>query len=160
MSAALFPPTKPCPCGHGLAYAACCRPFHRAERPAPTAETLMRSRYAAFALADGAYLARTLHTSHEDRAQQTEEALAHQLRDVARNLRFRGLQVIASHEDGDRGQVLFFARVFEKGKDRSFLERSDFVREDGRWFYLGGVPREHGAHTPLDPRLSLASFVE
>jgi SEC-C motif-containing protein len=151
-------PTKPCPCGSERTYAACCRPFHRGESDAPSAEALMRSRYAAFAIGDGAYLARTLHPSHEDRAQASEEVLARQLREVARNLKFMGLRVIEAHEDGDRAQVLFFARVFEKGQDRSFLEKSNFVREGGRWLYLGGTPREHPAKAPLEPGLSLASF--
>lgn len=38
-----------CPCGTGLPYGECCAPRHRGAT-APTAETLMRSRYTAFAL--------------------------------------------------------------------------------------------------------------
>jgi hypothetical protein len=39
--------------------------------------------------------------------------------------------------------VLFYARIFERGADRSFAERSTFVREAGAWRYAAGelVPR-------------------
>ena len=43
-------PADTCPCGSGKPYAACCGPLHAGEKPAPTAEALMRSRYAAYVL--------------------------------------------------------------------------------------------------------------
>ena len=46
-------PTGACPCGSLLAYAVCCGPLLTGERHAETAEALMRSRYTAFAVADG-----------------------------------------------------------------------------------------------------------
>ena len=49
-------PATPCPCGSGRAFGACCGPALSGERPAPTAEALMRSRYTAFTLHDTAYL--------------------------------------------------------------------------------------------------------
>ena len=45
-----------CPCGLGDGYASCCGRLH-AGAPAPTAESLMRSRYSAFAVGDAGYLA-------------------------------------------------------------------------------------------------------
>ena len=46
--------------------------------------------------------------------------------------------------EGDSGEVLFFARIFEQGQDRSFAELSTFEREAGGWRYASGilVPRE------------------
>ena len=38
--------------------------------------------------------------------------------------------------EGD--EVLFDARVFERGGHRSFAELSTFVREDGSWRYASG----------------------
>lgn len=51
--AALQPihPDKRCPCGTGLPYGQCCRRFHVGAQ-APTAETLMRSRFTAFVTRD------------------------------------------------------------------------------------------------------------
>ena len=37
------------------------------------------------------------------------------------------------------GEVTFLARVYEKGQDRSFVERSDFRRVDGAWRYVGAL---------------------
>ena len=46
-----FDDAKACPCGLGQPYGECCGPAHRGHAPA-TAEGLMRSRFAAFALDD------------------------------------------------------------------------------------------------------------
>ena len=37
------------------------------------------------------------------------------------------------------GLVLFFARVFDKGVDRSFVELSQFRREGSAWRYASGI---------------------
>lgn len=98
----------------------------------------MRSRFAAFALGLGDYLVATLAEGHEDRALPAP-ALARELARVKERQRFLDLHVAHAAEDGDRGEVLFVARVFERGKDRSFAELSTFVREaDGAWRYRGG----------------------
>jgi uncharacterized protein YchJ len=55
-----------CPCGLGEDYASCCGRLHTGA-PAPTAESLMRSRYSAFAVADAGYLLRTWHPSRRPR---------------------------------------------------------------------------------------------
>jgi SEC-C motif-containing protein len=55
-----------CPCrkkSEAVAYDECCAPFHAGTAVPPTAEALMRSRYAAFALGDAAYLKATWHAS-------------------------------------------------------------------------------------------------
>jgi SEC-C motif-containing protein len=97
----------------------------------------MRSRYAAFARGLGAYLVRTLSVDHPDRAHD-EAALALALSRVKDRQRFLGLTILASHVEGDRGEVLFHARIFERGVDRSFTERSRFYREALGWRYAGG----------------------
>ena len=60
-------PEKQCRCGSGARLDACCGPY-LAGLPAPTAEALMRSRYTAFTLGDGAYIARTFAAEHRDSA--------------------------------------------------------------------------------------------
>src|SRR5579863_8679202 len=131
-------PPKSCPCHSGLRYAACCAPLHHGA-PAPTPEALMRSRYAAFALGLGEYLVDTLATSHPDR-DLPREALVIELSRVKERQRFLGLRIVRAEGD----EVLFDARIFERGEDRSFAELSTFVREDGRWAYARGraVTRE------------------
>lgn len=129
---------RDCPCTSGLRYAACCRPLHAGERAAATPEALMRSRFSAFALGLGGYLVDTLSSDHEDRALPAD-ALARELGRVRERQRFLGLEILHASTDGDRGEVLFFARVFERGRDRSFAELSTFVREDGSFRYQSGV---------------------
>src|SRR5690606_17349340 len=54
-------------------------------------------------------------------------------------LRYRGLTIHDARVEGDRGEVLFTARVFAKGRDRSFVERSLFIRTGDSWRYLDGT---------------------
>jgi SEC-C motif domain protein len=97
----------------------------------------MRSRYSAFALGLGEYLVDTLSRDHDDRA-APRATLVRQLSRVKDTQRFMGLEILSSSMNGDRGEVTFRAKIFEKGKDRSFAEHSHFVREDGDWKYAFG----------------------
>jgi SEC-C motif domain protein len=104
----------------------------------------VRSRYAAFALGLGDYLLETLAVTHPDRS-LPRDALVRELSSARVTQRFTGLRILfsatggASGDDPDRGQVLFLARIFVDGRDRSFVELSDFVREGAAWRYAGGV---------------------
>lgn len=147
-----------CPCHSGRPYAGCCEPFHRGT-PAPTCAELMRSRYSAFALGLGDYLVATLAADHPDRG------LAAELGRVKDVQRFQRLVILHATEDGDEGEVLFFAGIFGKGTtparrgDRSFAELSRFVRERGAWRYASGDLVE-AARLPKDlSRLDRASFL-
>jgi SEC-C motif-containing protein len=97
----------------------------------------MRSRYSAFALGLGVYLVETLSADHPDRKQDTE-ALAVMLSRAKETKRFLGLTIVDSHADDEYGLVTFRARVFERGADRSFTERSSFRKEPGGWRYQRG----------------------
>ncbi|HEY8074118.1 MAG TPA: YchJ family metal-binding protein [Labilithrix sp.] len=124
--------TRDCPCGSAERYAKCCGVFHDGAREPETPETLMRSRYAAFALGRGDWLEKTLARDHADRATPN---LARELGRVKDKQRFLGLRVLFAKGD----EVLFHARIFERGVDRSFAELSTFVREDGAWRYASGI---------------------
>ncbi|MCE9673837.1 hypothetical protein LY474_39190 [Myxococcus stipitatus] len=156
-----MPPAPPCPCCSGLRYRECCAPFHRGEAEAPDAERLMRSRYAAFAQREAAYLWKTLHPDHPDRARPQEEVLR-ELRDFARAHQYPKLVVMDRRPPDANGvaQVLFFAKVFEKGKERSFVERSYFRHDGTGWRYHSGdtrMPRD----LPVPPEaLTLDTFPE
>jgi SEC-C motif-containing protein len=134
---------RDCPCHSGRSYAQCCGPLHARQREAATPEALMRSRYAAFALGKGEYLVRTLALGHPDRAQD-EGALAHALSQAKQTQRFLGLTIHSTHAAESTGEVVFTARIFERGADRSFTERSRFEREDGAWRYAGGELVDEG----------------
>jgi SEC-C motif domain protein len=128
-----------CPCGSGATYGACCGPLHRGEREAPDAATLMRSRFAAYAVGDAAYLWKTLHRDHDDRS-RPEATVRGELREAFRRFRYMGLTVLDQAPADREGvaKVLFLARVFERGQDRSFVEVSDFLHDGVGWRYLCG----------------------
>lgn len=119
-----------CPCGDRAAFADCCGRFH-AGAAAPTAEALMRSRYSAFVLGDADYLLATWHSS----TRPERDALR-----INPAVRWLGLEVKCASEDGDAATVEFIARSKRGGSPAERLhETSQFLREDGRWFYVDGV---------------------
>ncbi len=123
----------PCPCGRlspkgmVLGLDDCCGPCH-AGQPAPDAESLMRSRYSAFVRGDAPYLLATWHSSQRP-AELKLEASG----------KWLGLEIKQHRVTGaDTAEVEFVARFRVGGKAVRQHERSRFVREDGRWFYLHG----------------------
>jgi SEC-C motif-containing protein len=122
----------PCPCGSRLTYERCCQVWHDGETP-PDAETLMRSRYAAFVLRLEDYLLATWHPG--------TRPLELRLGESAR--RWIGLKVVR-HEVLTAGAALveFIARYKASGRARELRETSRFVHENGRWLYVDGVAAE------------------
>ena len=120
-----------CPCGSGKAYAECCQGFHRREAVPESPEALMRSRYSAFVLGLADYL---LATWHPDTRPATL--------DVSDSPDWVGLEVLSSGSEGDRGQVHFRAMYRVQGGFGYLEEESDFVGEEGRWYYLSGKTSE------------------
>lgn len=118
----------PCPCGSGSPYAACCGRWH-AGAPAPDAEALMRSRYAAYALGRADYL----------RATWAPETCPPQIEPDPPGLRWLGLEV-KRHVllDPTRATVEFVARSKLGGRAHRLHETSRFERRAGRWLYVDG----------------------
>jgi SEC-C motif domain protein len=123
-----------CPCGRtgfkgqALAYADCCGLAHTGQRPAPDAETLMRSRYSAFVRGDVPYLLATWHAS------QRPETL-----EMETGAKWLGLEIKQHRMTGEHtAEVVFVARFRVGGRAVRQHENSRFVREDGRWFYVDG----------------------
>lgn len=117
-----------CPCLSGLSYAECCEPLHRGATTGPTAEQLMRSRFSAFAVGDADYLLATWHPS----TRPTTFALDPELR-------WYRLDILDRSAGGlldTRGEVEFEAFWRSPDGRGTQRERSSFVREGGRWFYL------------------------
>lgn len=122
--------TAPCPCGSSTAYERCCKRWHQGE-PAPDAEALMRSRYAAYALGLTDYLLHTWHPFTRPGSLQDETG--------AQPLKWLGLKIIR-HETtrDDQATVEFIARYKVNGKAEKLHEHSRFVREQGQWLYVDG----------------------
>jgi SEC-C motif domain protein len=98
----------------------------------------VRTRFSAFALGEVEYLWRTLDARHELRSQE-RDAVLRSLRTSSRSARYRSLEIHESKIDGDRASVLFTARIFVQGRDRSFVELAFFARSGGAWRYLDGI---------------------
>jgi SEC-C motif domain protein len=135
----------PCPCGSGARYGACCRRFHRGDEP-PDPVSLMRSRFAAFALGESAYLRRTLDPEHPDAAAPAGAP--------DRSLKYARLRVL----DHDADRVLFHAEIYRAGKECSFAELSRFRNHAGAWRYVSGQLRPMRADDPELEGLTLRSF--
>lgn len=93
------------------------------------AKALMCSRYEAFVRGDEAWLLATWHPSTRPGRVEFQPGV-----------RWLGLEV-RSHRrlDEDHAEVEFIARWRQPGgKAVRQHERSRFVREDGRWYYLDG----------------------
>jgi len=129
------PPSMPCPCGSQQRLAQCCGVYLHQQIPAPTAETLMRSRYSAYCLKKVDYLLKTEYPSR--RKLNSRERIAA----TANSLKWLGLSVLSTEagQTNDETGVVEFVAVYQDGKDTAQLhERSRFVKEQGRWFYTDG----------------------
>ncbi len=133
-TSASVPESENCPCGSGLAHAACCGPI-LAGAPAPSAAALMRSRYTAYAKRDYRHLENSLS------AEQRSDFSLKDARDWAESSKWLGLEVTATEAGGlddQEGTVDFVARFSVNGEERKHVEKARFIREEGRWVY-GGV---------------------
>ncbi len=130
------PLQQPCPCRAGgrdrtgTAYDACCGRLHRGAAQATTAEELMRSRYAAYAVGDLDHVFRTWHPRTRPE-HLTDDP----------DLTWTGLDILDTAEGGPQDQVgeVEFAAHYETPAGRGVLhERSRFERRAGRWVYVDG----------------------
>lgn len=122
-----------CVCGLGSSLEACCGRFHSGGEWPATAEELMRSRYAAYAVGNPAYL----EASHDPETFQGG-------RDVGPEPRWTGLEILACEEGGatDQEGWVEFRAHYTLGKSRTpgvLHERSYFRRSKGRWVYTSGT---------------------
>ncbi|MEU2087772.1 YchJ family protein [Nocardia beijingensis] len=123
--------TRRCPCGRGEAFDDCCGPVLSGERPAPTAEALMRSRYTAFAVGDTGYLLRSWHPRTRPRELTLDPAQ-----------RWLFLEITGTERGGlfdDSGTVEFVAHYRDADGRGALHETSRFTRADGAWVYLDGT---------------------
>lgn len=129
----------------GASYDACCARYHAGEQHllAPTPEALMRSRYSAYALGFTDYIRDTWHASTRPtelaRFDAADKWLGLEIKGEPRPNGDEGF-VESEYKKLDEGFVEFVARSKPKGGGAAIRlhERSRFVREGGRWFYVDG----------------------
>ncbi len=123
-----------CPCGSKTPFGNCCGPFLSGKALAPTAEALMRSRYTAYCKGNVDYLLATLHPSKRRRGDRLSLAQSIQ------STHWVGLRVLATRQGQPQdptGVVEFVAR-YDRPVEGQLHERSRFLKEGDRWFYLDG----------------------
>lgn len=119
-----------CPCCSGKSYEECCKPYHIGGKHAPTAETLMRSRFSAFAIPNGEYLMET--TLPAKRKLHNKE----DLQEWGEINKWTKLEIV---QKPALNQVEFKAHYQdEKGKMQIHHELSDFQQINARWYYVSG----------------------
>ncbi|QDQ29223.1 hypothetical protein FNU76_05100 [Chitinimonas arctica] len=108
--------------------------YHMEKIHAPTPEALMRSRYAAYVLKKADYL---LYSWHPDTRPAELD-----LKDD--NVKWAGLQIISTElgPDGIEGTVEFVAKYKVGGRAAKIAEKSHFVRQGARWYYVDGEVEE------------------
>ncbi len=123
-----------CPCGTKKQFKACCKPYLSGQQFPSTPELLMRSRYTAYTLADTGYIQKTM------KGKAAYNFDAENVRTWTTQVQWIDLKVVnAQKPKGSVGQVEFIARFIEQEKLYVIHELSEFLFEDGQWFYTDGV---------------------
>ena len=122
-----------CPCGSGLAFAACCELIINGTRESETAEELMRARYSAFVTGAIDFIVASTHS------RTRKEVDLDFIREWSTTSVWHGLQILDTKPvDDDKAFVSFEARYTQGGKEQSHREKSLFEREDGEWRFVTG----------------------
>lgn len=124
-----------CPCGTGLAYAECCEPIIKGQRPAETAEALMRSRYSAYVKVETDYIFESTHPKHREGYDHIGT------KEWAEKAEWHGLEIVSTRGGGESdtmGEVEFVARYSEKGQLKVHHELGEFKKEQDTWFFTDG----------------------
>ncbi|MFA9195047.1 YchJ family metal-binding protein [Flavobacterium sp. FBOR7N2.3] len=118
-----------CYCNSQKLFKNCCEPYIKGIKNAPTAETLMRSRYSAYATHQADYLVATTHISQRN---------LHSKEDIllwATSNQWQKLEVLKSTPT----TVEFKAYYLNQNKQQHIHhEFSSFVQEEGNWYYVDG----------------------
>ncbi|TCO53736.1 SEC-C motif-containing protein [Actinocrispum wychmicini] len=102
--------------------------FHRGDGTAGTAETLMRSRFSAFAVGNEAYLLQTWHPRTRPASVPFDPGLT-----------WTSLEIVGKSGGGpfhQEGTVEFRAHYRAAGRGDSMHENSRFERVGGDWVYV------------------------
>jgi SEC-C motif-containing protein len=128
-----------CPCGSGKTYEDCCEPPIRGSTKAPTAEALMRSRYAAYEKCEIAHLTDSLHPKRR-KGHDPDSS-----REWAEGSDWLRLEIVRT-EDGGIGdttgivefKAYYLPKNAETAEEVEHHEIAEFRREDDTWYFWEG----------------------
>lgn len=110
----------------------CCAQYIQGEQPAPTPESLMRSRYTAYTQGNVDYIAKTM------RGPALAGFEPHHAAEWAKQIKWLKLEIIKTSTETDTAQVEFIAHYLFQGRRQKLHEVSEFQRIDGCWYYIDG----------------------
>jgi SEC-C motif domain protein len=119
-----------CYCGSNKTFNHCCEPYIKGIQKPQTAETLMRSRFSAYASLNINYLLDTTHASQRKYYSKSDIQL------WATTNQWIKLEIIDTTEN-----TVTFKAYFLDSKLLAQVhhERSTFIFEKGSWFYVDGI---------------------
>ena len=126
-----------CPCGSLIKYKKCCKPFHEDIKTPINALELMKSRYCAYAIEKSEYIILTTHQNNRDFNTDTK-AWNNDILDFSKNTKFEKLEILEFIDGQTESFVTFKANITQNKQDVSFVEKSRFVKENGKWQYIDG----------------------
>lgn len=128
---------QPCPCNPSKRFNECCGKYLNGEAKAPDAETLMRSRYSAFALQRPDYIIATM------KPPASTQFNWHDANE--KKIEWVGLEIINSKTNGHRAWVEFIASYIADHKKYLLHEKSEFHLLEQQWYYVNGqhINSEH-----------------
>lgn len=125
-----------CYCCSGKEFEDCCQPFINGIAKPKTAEELMRSRYSAYVNVEIDYLLRTVHPSTR------KFHNAESIEQWAKSSSWQKLEIISTIDGGPKdkkGMVEFKAYYLDEQRQLQIHhERSNFLKELGKWFFVDG----------------------
>ena len=127
--------SRTCPCQSKLTYDRCCQPYIEGVQLPETPTLLMRSRFTAYALGKVNYLIATTEASEREKIDGQELAT------YCKEVKCVGLKIVSAEKGGKNdaeGVVKFHASLQINGKRQLHIEKSRFIREDGKWVYVDG----------------------
>lgn len=117
-----------CLCGTKKEFKECCKPLIYREKVPKNALELMKSRYSAYVVADGAYL---VYSTIKENRYENDIAL---IEEFSNSVRWLKLDILDTNES----QVEFKAYYRDEEEIKVLHERSNFVYENGLLKYKDG----------------------
>lgn len=118
-----------CYCDSKKEFDNCCKPYLSHILSPSTPKQLMRSRYSAYVLGDGEYIVKT--TAKEQRYEDDIDLI----KEYSQSVTWLGLEVVHAKES----VVEFKAYYRDTDGIKIQHEKSNFIKEDGIWFYKDGL---------------------
>ena len=132
-----FSPNDICPCGSLKKYKKCCKPFHDKITFPKTALELMKSRFSAFAVLIADYIIFTTHENNSDYISDLK-SWNQDIMNFSKQTRFERLEIVDFIEGEVESFVTFKATLFQDNTEKSFIEKSRFLKVEDKWLYIDG----------------------